>query len=312
MATSQTEPRQPQAGEVGDKSLAITAAISSYGIWGLFPLLFHALAPVNPFLVVAHRVIWSFLLVGGILLGRRRMDEVGVALRDFKLIRRILFASMLLVGNWTILIWAVAQARVLEVSFGYFINPLLNVAIGILLLGERLNRTQWLALCVAVIAITIQAFALGSFPWVSVSLAGLFGFYGYVRKTINVGSAAGLFVETIVLLPFALIILAVSLITTGVGVHADPWFMMLFILTGPATSFSLLLFVYGARRLPYSMMGMFQYIAPSLHFMLAVWAFGEPLNTTQLVSFAIIWLSLGIYSYDAYLNRPAKGKAAHG
>lgn len=309
-----TAPEQaaPAAGNTSDQRSGVAAALGAYGVWGFFPVLFRALESVDAISVVANRIVWSFLLVGGILWNRKRLGEVRAALTDRASLRGILISAALLAVNWIIFVWAVDTEKVLEVSFGYFINPLVSVAIGMVLLGERLNRWQSVAIAVALVAVAIQAVGLGQFPVVSVTLALSFGFYGYFRKTVNVGSAPGLFVETLVMLPLALAYMGYMFVVQGAGPYADPWLLLLLVLTGPATSGALILFAYGARRLPLSLMGMFQYIAPSLHFIIAVWWFGEPLNMMQLASFGLIWLSLIIYTTDSYRRRPKRVMPAHG
>lgn len=302
-----TAPSRPEGDSDGRSG--VLAAVSAYGIWGFFPILFRLLEAVNPFAVVAHRVIWSFLLVGGILVNRGRMGEVRAALRTWPAARGILISAVLLSVNWVVFVWAVESDRVLEVSFGYFINPLVSVAIGMILLAERLNRRQTVSIMIALVAIGIQALGLKGLPVVSLTLACSFGFYGYFRKTVNVGSAPGLFVETLVLLPVALAYLGYLVVSQGPGAMADPVTFLLLVLTGPATSGALILFAFAARRLPLSMMGMFQYIAPSMHFLIAIWLFGEPINGTQLVSFGLIWVSLAVYSHDS-MQRRRRSRAA--
>ncbi len=279
-----------------------TAAIGAYGIWALFPLLFRLLDAVSPLMVIVHRIVWSFLLVGIILWQRHRLKEVREALRVPKTIRSMAISAVLLSVNWLIFVWAVHNDQVLEVSFGYFINPLVSVAIGMVLLGERLSRGHAIALVIAIVAVGIMATGISSLPLVSLGLAFSFGFYGYFRKTAAVGSVPGLFVETMVLMPFALLYLAFSVASEGAGPLADPWLFGWLIFTGPATSVALILFAFGSKRLRLASVGMFQYIAPSGHFLLAIFAFGEPLNTIQLISFALIWLSLGVFTADSLMR----------
>ena len=300
---------QPGNGKGDDnRRLGVFAALASYGTWGFFPILFRALDGINPVTVVANRVVWSFVLVGAILTGRGRLGEVRAVFSSWASARGILISSTLLAANWLIFVWAVDNEKVLEVSFGYFINPVISIAIGMVLLGERLNRIQLISVAIAAVAIAIQAVGLSGLPFVSLSLALLFGFYGYFRKTVKVGSAAGLFVETLVLMPVAVAYLGYTIVTGGLGPHGDPVSLGLLILTGPATSWALILFVYAARRLPLSTMGMFQYIAPSLHFIVAIVLFGEALNPVQLLSFALIWVSLSVYSFDSFQRRSGKTK----
>lgn len=295
-----------------DRKFGVIAALSSYFIWGLFPLLFQQLETVEPLTVVAHRIVWSALFVGVILFFRGRMKEVRAALSHWKSIRGIFLSAVLLAINWLVFIWSVSNGLVLEASFGYFITPLVNVALGMVILGERLNRLQTLSVVIALIAVGILATGLGGLPLVSLALAGSFGLYGYFRKTVNVGSAPGLFVETLMLLPFALAYLAYGFYTNGAGVLADTHLVIFLLLTGPATSITLILFAYGAKRLEMSMIGMLQYIAPIGHLLLAIFWFREELGHAQVLSFSVIWISLAIYSYDNLRRRPKRTKKNHG
>jgi len=291
-----------------DAQSGLIVGLFCYLLWGFLPLLFHALQDVGAVTIVADRTIASLFVVGAILLLRSRMSEVAAALRDPQTLRSMVISSVLLAANWLIFVWAVEQNQVLEASFGYFINPLVNVAIGMVLLGERQNPWQWTAIGVALIAIVIQAIGVGRFPWIAVSLALTFGFYGYFRKTAKVGSASGLFVETLILTPLAIAYLAYTFIRDGgVGLHADPYHFFLLLLTGPATAAPLLMFAYAVQRLRLTTIGMLQYLSPSIAFLLAITAFGEPINPVRLLSFGLIWLSLAIYSADSFMRR---GRAA--
>jgi len=279
------------------------AALGAYGTWGLFPLMFRLLEGVSSPVIVAHRVVWSLIFVGIILKWNGRLGEVMAALKNRRTLMLITLSAVLLAANWLIFIWAVETNRVLEVSLGYFINPLINVALGMAFLGEKQNRWQWLAIIIAIMAMVVQTVGLGAFPLVSVSLALLFGVYGYLRKTVNVGSAPGLFVETLIMLPVALAYLAYTVISGGAGIYADPVKVTYLVLTGPATAGALLMFAFAARRLRLTTIGMFQYIAPSMHFATAVFLFNEALNAIQLLSFVMIWVSLAIYSFDSFRGR---------
>jgi chloramphenicol-sensitive protein RarD len=289
----------------GDVRRGALAALAAYVVWGFFPILFHLLDGVSPTLVVAHRVVWSMLLVGVILLVSARWDEVRAVLSNRATLVRIFISSVILAFNWLLYVWAVEQNRVLETSFGYFLNPLVNVAFGMALLGERQNRWQWVAIGIAAVAMAIQAIGMAGIPWVALGLAVSFAVYAYSRKTVKASSATGLFVETLVLLPVALVYIGWSIATAGAGPHADPWLMGLLVFTGPATSLTLLLFAFAVQRLRLTTIGMFQYIAPSIQFILAISFFGEELNLTRLISFALIWLSLIIFTADSFRRKPA-------
>lgn len=283
----------------------VLAALAAYLFWGFLPILFRALDSVGSVLIVAERTLFSLVLLGIILAVGAGFREVRQLLTNWKTFRIIALSTALLVANWLLYVWAVETGQVLEASFGYFINPLVNVAIGMIFLGERQNRLQTVAIAIAVVAIGIQAVGLGKFPFIAVSLALTFGFYGFFRKTAPSGPTSGLFAETVVAAPFALAYVAFDIATKGLGPHADPTIMMLLMLTGPATAVPLLLFAYGVRRLRLTTIGMFQYLAPSLQFLVAVILFGEHLNGTRLLSFALIWLSLAVFSYDSFRQRGA-------
>jgi chloramphenicol-sensitive protein RarD len=275
-----------------------------YLLWGFLPLLFHLLEPVGSVTVVANRTIWSLLFVGAILLVRQRMGEVRAALADAATRRVLLLSAVLLASNWLIYVWAVETEQLLEGSLGYYINPLVNVALGMILLGERHSTGQWVAIAVAVAAIAVQAVGLGRIPYVALSIAFTFALYGYFRKTAKVGSASGLFVETLMLVPAALAYLIFTFVRDGgIGIHADPYYFALLVATGPATAIPLLLFVFAARRLRLTTIGMLQYLSPSIQFLLAIYVLHEEINPTRLLSFGLIWLSLAIYSADSLLRR---------
>lgn len=257
-------------------------------------------------LIVAERTLWSLVLLAGVLFVVKGFPEVRSLLADWRKMRVIALSALLLVGNWLLYVWAVETGQVLEASFGYFINPLVNVAIGMIFLGERQNRLQTIAIVIAAVAILIQAAGLGNVPYIALGLAFSFGFYGFIRKTAQAGPATGLFAETLVVAPFAMAYIVFDIATNGPGAHADPGLMLLLVLTGPATAVPLLLFAYGVRRLRLTTIGMFQYLAPSIQFLVAILLFGEQLNSLRLLSFVLIWLSLVVFSYDSFRQRRAR------
>jgi chloramphenicol-sensitive protein RarD len=282
----------------------LAAGIATYVMWGFLPLLFNLLNHVGAATVVANRTLWSLLVLGVIMILGGRMAEVRAALRDPRTVTSMALAALILGANWLIYIYAVETGQVLEASFGYFILPLVNVATGVLLLGERLNRWQLVAIAIAAVAIGIQAVSIGGIPYVALGLALTFAVYGYLRKTAKVGSAPGLFVETMVLAPLAIAFLGYSFVRDGgIGWHADPYSLSLLALTGPATVVPLLLFAFAVQRLKMTTVGMLQYIAPSITFILAITLFGEHLNAVRLGSFALIWVSLIVYTTDSVLRR---------
>ena len=297
----------PAAAEKSSQT-GLLAGLAAYLIWGFLPLVFKLLEGVPAATIVADRTIWSLLLVGAMLLLAGRTAEIRAALADRATLRSMLISSVLLAGNWLVYVWAVESGQVLEASFGYFINPLANIAIGMVVLGERHNRWQLVSIAIAVVAIGIQAVGVGGVPYIALSLAISFAAYGYFRKTARVSSTTGLFVETLLLLPLAAGYLGFTFLRDGgVGPHADPFLMGMLLVTGPATAVPLLFFAFAVRRLRLTTIGMLQYLAPSIAFVLAITVFGEALNPMRLVSFGLIWFSLLVYSVDSYVrmrNRP--------
>lgn len=279
-----------------NRRAGLTAGLAAYVLWGFLPLLFKQVEHVGSVSVVAERTFWSLLIVGVIVLVSRRLPEVRAAFSDWKTVRSLALSAVLLACNWLIYIHAVETGQVLQASFGYFINPMINVALGMIFLGERQNRMQTIGIGIAIVALVIQAWGLGSFPFIAVSLAVTFAVYGFVRKTVPVGSTTGLFVETLLLSPLVIGYMIWSFASEGLGAHADPETAFWLLMTGPGTALPLLLFAFAVQRLRYTTIGMLQYIAPSIAFVLAIVVFGEHLNLMRIVSFGLIWLSLVVFT----------------
>tara|TARA_R110002124_G_scaffold36451_15_gene117479 strand:- start:36684 stop:37646 length:963 start_codon:yes stop_codon:yes gene_type:complete len=293
-------PAQPSEQDGRNGALA---ALAAYVAWGFLPLLFRQVEAAGSVMIVAERTVWSLLLLGAILAFRGGFGPVLALFSDRRRAWGTLLSAVLLAANWLLYVWAVQTGQVLEASFGYFINPMVNVAMGMVLLGERQNRLQTVAIVIAGVAIAIQAIGLGSVPFIALGLALSFGFYGYFRKTAQLGPATGLFAETAMLTPVALGFVIYTFVTSGPGIHADPYYLTLLVLTGPATAIPLLLFAFAVRRLRLTTIGMFQYLAPSIQFLVAIYLFGEHLNGLRLLSFGLIWLSLMVFSYDSFARR---------
>ncbi|MEP7241241.1 MAG: EamA family transporter RarD [Devosia sp.] len=300
---AETDTRRTQSG--------ILVGLACYVLWGFLPLLFAMLERVGSVTVVASRTVWSLLFVGAILLIGGRLGEVRAALADRATLRSMIVSSVLLAANWLIYVYAVESGQALEGSFGYFVNPIVNVFIGMALLGERQNRVQWVAIGIAIAAIGVQSVGIGRIPYLALSIAVSFAIYGYFRKTAKVGSTTGLFVETVILLPAALAWLGWSFVRDGgLGIMADPGIFGLLALTGPATAVPLLLFAFAVQRLRLTTIGMLQYLSPSIQFLLAIFVLREPTNWIQLASFAMIGLSLVVYSADSIMRRQRSVVAA--
>lgn len=303
-------PGAPMA--VGASGAGLLYAVGAYVSWGLFPIYFKAIlrAGATPMEALTHRVVWGVWVVAGMLLWFRRWGEVRAAIRTPRTLRLLACTTVLIAFNWYLYAWAVASNHVLEGSLGYFINPLVNVAFGVLLLKERLTRGQRIALVLACAGVLVFAFAAGRPPWISLALAASFASYALLRKRAHVHALPGLMVETALLFPLALgylvwlHALGRSAFLRGSGA-AD----VLLVLAGVVTVVPLLWFTEGARRLTLTTLGLLQYIAPTGQFLLAVLLYGEPFSPAKGVAFALIWAGLAIVSVEA-IGRAKRDRSA--
>lgn len=286
-------------------------ALGAYMIWGLAPIYFKTLAHVPALEVLAHRIMWAFLFMLVLIVASGRMQQVVRAFDSPKLLLQLALAGCLIGLNWFLFIWAVANDHILDASLGYYINPLLNVAIGMLFFGERLRRLQLIAVLMAVIGVAIQIITFGSVPWIALVLAGSFATYGAIRKKLPFDSLTGLWLEVILLLPFILVYFFVFANSSASNMLANTWQLNgLLVLAGVITTVPLLFFTGAAKRIRYSTLGLFQYIAPSMMFILAVLIYNEPLSADKLITFVIIWSALAIYTLDAVSTHRQVRKAA--
>ncbi|WP_122868178.1 EamA family transporter RarD [Pseudomonas viridiflava] len=277
--------------------------LSAYTIWGLFPIYFKAIAAVPAIEIIIHRVLWSALF-GSIVLMFWKHPGWWRELRDNpKRLAVLALSGSLIAANWIVYVWAVNNGRMVEASLGYYINPLVNVLLGMVLLGERLRRLQWLAVGFAAAGVAQQVWQVGNLPWVSLVLPLTFGFYGLIRKKAPVAALPGLVVETWMLVPLALIWLALN--PGALSAQAEFWTTSQAIwlaAAGPVTLIPLVCFNAAARHLPYTTLGFLQYLAPTLVLLLAVLLYDEHVNASTIVTFACIWAGLAIYSIDAWLS----------
>ena len=275
-------------------------AALAYMAWGLFPIYFKQLVQVNAFEVVMHRMVWSFVFLMVVLFVLKRWAWLRVVARQPRVLLAFGLSALLLSANWSVYVWAVQNAHVLDASLGYFILPLVNVAMGFAFLHERPRPAQWLAVAVAasgVLWLTIQA---GRLPWVALVLAFTFGTYGLLRKVAKLGALEGLTLETVLLLPMALGLLGWwTWHGQGALVQGDPVTLGWLLLSGPLTAIPLLLFAAGARRISLATMGILQYISPSLQMLVGVWLYGEPFEPARAIGFYLIWGALAIYSAES-------------
>lgn len=269
--------------------------LGAYLIWGFLPLYFLLLAGVTAGEIVADRVVWSLVLLIGILAVAGRFGKLAAVLRTPRTLGLLAISAALISVNWLIYIWAVQNGHVLAASLGYFLNPLVNVLLGVVVLGERLKRMQMAAVALAAAGVAVLASGAGTGLWISLSLAFSFGLYGLVRKVAPVESLEGLTIETALLTPFAIAYMA-WLASHDALVFGDaPGLTALLVLAGAMTAVPLLLFAGAARLLPYSTLGLLQYLAPTLQFLLAITVFGEVMTLSHIVCFALIWSGLALY-----------------
>jgi len=279
----------------------IVYALLAFVTWGLFPLYLRQVASVHPVEVVLHRSAWSLLFLLVLLALLRRFEWLRAVLGQPRLLGLFTLSALLLSGNWLVYVFAVQSGHVVEASLGYFINPIVNVLLGVLVLHERLNRVQWTAVALAAAGVLWLTVLAGRPPWIALTLALSFGLYGLMRKTSSLGALEGLALETLLLAP--LVVPALAWWTfSGHGAMArgdlalDAWLL----LGGPLTALALVWFAAGARRLPLATVGLLQYLSPTIQLALGVWVFREPFDQARLVGFAFIWAALLIYSLDGW------------
>ena len=274
------------------------AALCAYGLWGLLPLFFHLLHHVDPVEIVTQRVLWSLLLIVAILAMRKGLPAFVTALRDRRLVLPLAGSAIMIGINWLTYVWAVNEGHIVAASLGYFLNPLVNVTLGVLVLKEKLRRPQMLAIMVASVGVAILAASALTTLWISLSLAFTFAFYGLLRKLTPVAPMTGLGVETTLLTPLAIAYLLWEFSHGGTGFGQDAPTTALLVISGAVTTVPLVLFAVAAQRLPMATLGLMQYIAPTLQFLCGVLLFGEKLSDGQIASFALIWLGLILFASD--------------
>jgi chloramphenicol-sensitive protein RarD len=298
------EPHRPPGGLVvaARSGTGLACGLAAYTIWGFIPVYFRAVASVPPVIVLCHRVVWSALFMAIVVTVCRAWIPIAAAVRDRRKFTFLVAGATLIAANWLIFIYAVSSRQVLQASLGYFINPLLSVALGVLFLRERLRRLQWVAVGIAGFAVGNMAWQGAGFPWIAVSLAATFGFYGLVRKKVDINSLHGLLVESVVLVPFALAALALL-----PAPETSPGMVGMLSLSGIITAVPLLFFGAALRRLRLSTLGFLQYVGPTLQFVVATFLFGEVLDTAKLASFALCWAAIAVYVADSVIVRRLQG-----
>lgn len=290
----------PLVDDRAERRTGVLAGITAYSLWGVFPLVFHQLRDVAPLEVLMHRVVWSFVVVVGLLVRARDTGWVTLLRRPGPERTRLAAAAVLITVNWLVYVWAVSEGHVVEAALGYYVNPLITVALGVVVLREHLARLQVVALGFAVAAVVVLTVAYGRVPWVALVLACSFAGYGFLKKAVAVPAQTSLAVETAVLLPFAL----VGLVTfqargDAAFLHGSPGRDLLLVGLGLVTAVPLLLFATAARRIPLTLLGLLQYLTPTLQLVCGVVVLGEDLPPERLAGFVLVWVALAVLAVDA-------------
>jgi chloramphenicol-sensitive protein RarD len=281
----------------------IFAAIGAYILWGLLPIYWKTIDEVPAIEILCHRMVWSLVFVVLILSWKKHWRWLKAATKNRSTLFTFLVSAVILALNWLTYIWAINSGYIVEASLGYFINPLISVVLGVLFLKERLRLWQWLSISLALTGVSYLTFSYGKFPWIALILAFSFGFYGLLRKTSALSSLEGLSVElAIMFLPALAYLLYLESSGTASFGHTAATTSGILALTGVATATPLLFFAYGARRVQLSTLGILQYIAPSIQFLLGVFVYKEDFPQTRLVGFIIIWISLFIYTFESFVQ----------
>lgn len=280
-------------------------AILAFLFWGgLSPIYFKEVGSVDAFEILLYRILFSFVTLLPFLLFKKELVSFLETIRDFKKVKLLFFSTLFASVNWLIFIWAVANDHIIEASLGYYINPLVNVLLGFLFLNERMTRNQNIAIGIACLAVLYQLISLGTIPIISLALAFTFGFYGLIRKKVNLGSIVGLFVEILILMPFALAYIFYTYDISQMALfQSGSYIGWMLTLTGLVTVIPLLLFNGAATRMKLATLGFFQYIGPTMAFIVAIFLYNEPFNSDKFITFALIWVALIIFSLDSLLKK---------
>lgn len=292
------------AGEAAQSAQATRGfffALAAYLLWGVMPLYMKAVAHIPSLEVLAHRVVWSVPVAGALLLLLGRTGDIKIALRSPRMLGMAAVTATIIAANWGVYVWAIAVERTVETALGYYINPLVTVVMGAVLLGERLARAQLVAVGLAALAVAVLTYEAGGLPWVSLFLAITFAVYGYLRKTLPIGPSQGFFLEVLILFAPAFgYVVWLGMAGKGHFIEAGAGGIWLLMLAGPITAAPLILYAFGAKLLRLSTIGIMQYIGPTLIAAIAVFVFKEPFGPERMVAFALIWAALALYTWSMF------------
>jgi len=277
----------------------VLSAGCAFFMWGVFPLYLKTLKTIPPLEILSHRVFWSFIMLALILTLRHQWGWITSIKKNPRITAAFIASASMLAINWMVYIWSINHDRIVDASLGYFIAPLFNVLFGVML-GERLRLWQWISVGLAATGVAWLTISAGQLPWIGLTLAFTFGLYGLLRKTASLGALEGLTLETLVMLPLSALFLLLpesgsshTFINTGINTS------LLLIAAGPVTAIPLLLFAYGARRIPLSLVGILQYIGPTIQLLLGIYLYNEAFSSTKLIGYGLIWCALGLYSIES-------------
>ncbi|MGO2509434.1 MAG: EamA family transporter RarD [Vibrio hibernica] len=297
--------------ELNRTKQGVLLAIMAYMMWGIAPIYFKALGEVSPFEILCHRIIWSFVFLAALLYFTKGWELIKTTLKSRTKVLYLLVTSVTIGVNWLVFIWAISIDHMLDASLGYYINPLFNILLGMIFLNEQLRKMQWFAVALASIGVLVQLIVFGSVPIIAIVLAISFGIYGLLRKKVNLDAFTGLFIETLVLLPVALVYLFIFADTATSNMSSNSSLLnTLLISAGIVTTLPLLCFAGAAVRLRLATLGFIQYIGPSLMFLLAVFAYGEAFTSDKIITFAFIWAALILFTWDGLKNNSTNKKQA--
>ncbi len=287
---------------MNQKSKGVLFGLAAFTAWGFLPAYWKQMQAINPFEILCHRIVWSCIFLVVIIAWQRRWDEVLDIIHDSKALKRLFMSSLLIGLNWFLYIWAVNSGRVIETSLGYYINPMINVLLGFLLLGERFSRLQWVAVLFAMAGVVYSLISYGTLPLFALTLAVTFAFYGFSRKKIDAAPIPGLFIETLILF-----IPALAYIGFRVGFGTSPFLEQMPLSfwclgAGVVTSLPLIWFAAAAKRLNLSTIGILQYLGPSIAFILGVFIYKEPFTQHSLITFGLIWMGVLLYIWESWLT----------
>jgi chloramphenicol-sensitive protein RarD len=289
-------------------STGVLLGVAGYLFWGMFPLYFALLDSVSPIEIVAHRIIWSLIVVLLVLIVGKQWRAFTSAFSR----RNVIIlgsAAIFLSINWLVYVYAVTTNQVVQASLGYFVNPLISVAMGVLILKEKLRKTQWIAVGIAIVAVAVLTIASGSLPWIALTLGLSFATYGLLKKFANLPSLHSLGIETAVLVPIAMVILGIAIVNGSESFVLDgPKITFLLIMLGPVTAIPLLAFGGASTRIPLSTLGVLQYITPIAQFFLGVFVFQEIMSTGRWIGFTLVWVSLVIFTVDMYRHTRTRNR----